>query len=254
MSTPGGELEARLVRQLRGDVDVPVEDVGAPRGGADPEVQLERRRRSGRAARAAPCARAPTPTSPSSSKRSALRAGDDAQLEGAARRPGADDHRLVVDRHQALAAAHLLGGDVGEQLAAHRALVVGGEALALARDQRPGRSRARRAARGSARARRPAPPPSLTISCTQAMDSSWARMRSRQPATAAASSASSSSPSEATCARASETIDLVGARRRRSGRTGRARRRAPRRAAGRPARLGPVPRRPQPAASWESAG
>ena len=63
------------------------------------------------------------------------RARDHAQLERRARGPGADHHRLVVDRDQALAAAHLLGGDVGEQIAPHRALVVGREALALARDQ-----------------------------------------------------------------------------------------------------------------------
>ena len=61
-------------------------------------------------------------------------ARDHAQLERRARRPGADKQRLVVDRDQALAAADLLGGDLGQQVAAHGALVVGGGALALARD------------------------------------------------------------------------------------------------------------------------
>ena len=63
-------------------------------------------------------------------------AGDQPQLERRARRPRADQEHLVVDRDQALAAPDLLGGDVGEQVRAHRPLVVGPGALALAGDRR----------------------------------------------------------------------------------------------------------------------
>ena len=59
--------------------------------------------------------------------------------------PTGDEQGIVVDRHQPVAAAHLLGRDILEQVAAGRALVVRGEATARAR-RRSGRSRARRAA------------------------------------------------------------------------------------------------------------
>ena len=65
-----------------------------------------------------------------------LGAGDDAQLEGRARRPGADQRRLVVDRHQPLPAPHLLDQDVAEQPAARRPFAVGAGPLALAGDRR----------------------------------------------------------------------------------------------------------------------
>ena len=60
----------------------------------------------------------------------------DHQLERQPRGVGRDQHRLVVDRHDALAPAHLLLHEVAEQVAAHRARGVGAEALALARDGR----------------------------------------------------------------------------------------------------------------------
>ena len=47
-----------------------------------------------------------------------------------------EQHRLVVDRHDALALADLLLHVVAEQVAAHRAHRVGAEALALAGDRR----------------------------------------------------------------------------------------------------------------------
>ena len=61
-------------------------------------------------------------------------ARDHAELERRPRGPRADEDRLVVDRDEAVAAAHLLGRDVLEQVGAHRALVVRGRALALAGD------------------------------------------------------------------------------------------------------------------------
>ena len=60
----------------------------------------------------------------------------DLQLEGHARGERADGHRLVVDRHDPLAPLHLLLQQVLQQVAALRALRVGGEALALARHGR----------------------------------------------------------------------------------------------------------------------
>ena len=52
--------------------------------------------------------------------------------------PGTIDHlvdELRIKHNRPLPAADLVGGDVGEQLSPHRALGVGGEALALARDR-----------------------------------------------------------------------------------------------------------------------
>ena len=78
------------------------------------------------------------PISPSCLERGRRPARDHPELERRARRPRADQQRLVVDRDEPLAAAHLLGGDVAEQVPAHRPLVVGGGSLALAGDRRRG--------------------------------------------------------------------------------------------------------------------
>ncbi len=68
----------------------------------------------------------------SSAKLAAARARHDPQLEGRARGPGADQRRLVVDRDEALLAAHLLDEHVAEQAAAAGAFAVGAGPLALA--------------------------------------------------------------------------------------------------------------------------
>ena len=60
-------------------------------------------------------------------------ARDDLHVERHARAEGTERHRLGVDRHDALAPAHLLLHHVLEQVAALGAVGVGGEALALAR-------------------------------------------------------------------------------------------------------------------------
>ena len=70
-----------------------------------------------------------------------------------------DRHGLVVDRHDALAAAHLLLDEVLEQVAALGAVRVRGEALALARHRGGHEGAARRAARACAAARRRPPCP-----------------------------------------------------------------------------------------------
>ena len=44
---------------------------------------------------------------------------------------GSDQHRLLVDRHDALASAHLLGDQIAEQALSHRASRVGARTLAL---------------------------------------------------------------------------------------------------------------------------
>ena len=99
------------------------------------------------------CSRRAPPARPSAKLR-LVAARHELQLVGHARGERGEQHRVVVDRDDALAAAHLLLEQVAQQAAAHRARVVRGEALALARDQRPARSRARRAARACARATR----------------------------------------------------------------------------------------------------
>ena len=134
MSTPVESSNPAFWASLGRDVHVPVEDLRPARGGAHPRVQLEARPepRAQRAQRRGQRAEADLAVVLEARRG---RARHDPQLEGAARGPRAEHDRVVVYRHQALAAAHLLGGDVGEQVAAHRALVVGGEALALARDR-----------------------------------------------------------------------------------------------------------------------
>ena len=99
--------------------------------GPDPEVELravaEQRRERGQ-----------RPAEHCDTAVVALEARLDAARQRAAsqrrsRGPGADQRRLAVDRHEPVAAADLLDEHVLEQVAAHRPLVVGGEALALAR-------------------------------------------------------------------------------------------------------------------------
>ena len=90
-------------------------------------------------------------------------------------------HRVVVDRDHPLAAAHLLLQQVAQQAAAHRAGVVRREALALARDQRRARSRARRAGRACAPARRPRPAPRSPSRARRRQPACAPRERSRQP-------------------------------------------------------------------------
>ena len=118
----------------RQDVDPPAERVGAARRGADPEVQRRRgaeppaqaqqrvvqERGAGRAVVLEARLRAPR---------------HEHQLEREARRVGGHQHRLVVDRDDAVAHPHLLLHEVAEQVAAHRARRVGAEALALAGDR-----------------------------------------------------------------------------------------------------------------------
>ena len=111
---------------------------------------------------------------------------------GRARGPGAESDRVVVDRDQALAAAHLLDDDVGEQVAAHRPLVVGDEALALARDR--DRHEVERVELGVGVLERGAGSAALVDDQLHVGGGRrCARIRSRQPATAAASSSSPSS-------------------------------------------------------------
>ena len=62
------------------------------------------------------------------------RARHQPHLEGGTRGPRAVEGGLAVDGNEAIAAAHLLDEHVLQQVAAHRPLVVGGVALALARD------------------------------------------------------------------------------------------------------------------------
>ena len=57
------------------------------------------------------------------------------QLVREPRRVGREQHSLVVDRDDPLAAPDLLLDEVGQQVRAHRARRVGAEALALARDR-----------------------------------------------------------------------------------------------------------------------
>src|SRR5829696_3314286 len=129
----GRHLEARPDPDPRGDVEVPVKPLGAAGGGDRPGVQL-RDPVKPRLERAERGPEHPEPDLVVALEAGSRVAGDDPQLERRARRPGADQQRVVVDRHQPLPAADLLRGDLGEQITAHSVLVVGGEALALARD------------------------------------------------------------------------------------------------------------------------
>ena len=122
------------VRQPREDVDAPAERVGPARRGADPQVQRRRGASRRRRRSSASCSSA-APVGPSSSKRARGRRGTSMSWNGQARRVGRDQHRLVVDRDDAIAHPHLLLHEVGEQVAAHRARRVGAEALALAGDR-----------------------------------------------------------------------------------------------------------------------
>src|SRR3954447_20198370 len=98
---------------------MPVELLGAARGGQRPGVQLWRLAEAGlqRPQRRAENSHADLAVALEARCRVA---GDDAQLERGARGPGADQQRVVVDRHEALAPPYLLGGDLREQVAAHR--------------------------------------------------------------------------------------------------------------------------------------
>src|SRR4051794_6935371 len=129
------ELEAGEVGQPRQDVDPPAEVVGAAGRGADPQVQRRRgaepaaqaqqrvvqQRRAGRAVVLEPGVGA---------------ARDEHELERQPRGVWREQHRVLVDGDDAVAHPHLLLQQVAEQVAAHRAGRVGGEALAFACDGR----------------------------------------------------------------------------------------------------------------------
>ena len=139
----------------RGRMSIRQQKCSAPAGrGAHPQVQ---RRASAELARAAAAARRAAARRRSARRPRSARAarrGASMQLERQARRVRRHQHRLVVDRDDALALAHLLLHEVAEQVAAHRARRVGAEALALARDRGGHEVAARRAARACAAARR----------------------------------------------------------------------------------------------------
>ena len=75
------------------------------------------------------------PASPSSSNEGAGRRGTTRSSNGERDAQGQIKQRLVVHRHQSLPPAHLLGRYLGQQVATHGALVVGGGPLALAGDR-----------------------------------------------------------------------------------------------------------------------
>src|SRR4051794_8209503 len=129
----GAELEPGEVRQPRQDVDPPAEVVGPLRRRADPQVQRRRR------AEAAPQAQQRVVQERRSGRAVILVAGarparDEHELERQPRGVGGEQDRLVVDRDHAVAHPNLLLQQVAEQVAAHRARRVGGEALALPGD------------------------------------------------------------------------------------------------------------------------
>ena len=117
--------------QAREDVDPPAEVLGAERRGAHQQVQRR--------------ARSEVARQPAQAVVQQRRAGRPVVLEARARAPRhehqlerqlrgirRDQHRLLVDRDDPLAQAHLLGDQVAEQALAHRARRVGVCALALA--------------------------------------------------------------------------------------------------------------------------
>ena len=134
MSTPVPSSKPALTAEPRRDVDVPVEALRlAARRGPHPEVEVRRaahvlgqqphRRRQHRRPRRV------------LGEAGRLGAGHDPQLVGRPRGPGADQRRLVVDRHQPLPPPHLLDQDVAEQPASRRPFAVGAGPLALPRDR-----------------------------------------------------------------------------------------------------------------------
>src|SRR3954454_20859718 len=128
------ELEPREVGQPRQDVDPPAERVGAAGRGADPQVEGRR----GAEPAAQPQQRVVEQRGPGRAVvlvAGARPAGDQHELERQPRGVGGEQDRLVVDRHHAVAHPHLLLQQVAEQVAAHRARRVGGEALALPGDR-----------------------------------------------------------------------------------------------------------------------
>ena len=134
--TPGAELEARELRQARHHVDPPAEALGVARRRAHPHV--ERRERAQR-----PSAGAAAPRG--ARRRPAARPRGTAPPAAAARSGGGTGTREANGQRATASASiatirspplDLLLEQVGEQVAALRAVRVGGEALALARDRR----------------------------------------------------------------------------------------------------------------------
>ena len=84
-----------------------------------------------------PASARPSSSAPRSSPVEARLHGarNQSQLERRAGCPGAEEGGLLVDRDEPIPPPHLLDDHVLEQVAPHRALVVGGEALALAGDR-----------------------------------------------------------------------------------------------------------------------
>ena len=89
-----------------------------------------------RARRCRPSCSSAAPVGPLVLEARARAARGEHQLEGHARGVGREQHRLVVDRDDPLAAADLLGDEILQQVVAHRARRVRPRALALARDVR----------------------------------------------------------------------------------------------------------------------
>ena len=113
---------------------MPAELLGAARRRADPEVELRRRPERRRRGRAARCRSSPRRPRRRPRTRAPGRRGTTRSSKGER-----DAHGQTSSASSSIAtrrslAAHLLGRDVAQQVAAHRALVVGGGALALARD------------------------------------------------------------------------------------------------------------------------
>ncbi len=123
---------ARWVR--RGAMSMRQQNCSTPRGAVRTHRFRGGLEPSRRASRVSPSCSSEAPVGPSVSKRALRAARGEHQLEGQARGVGREQHRLVVDRHDALAAADLLGDHVLEQRVAHRARRVRAGALALAGD------------------------------------------------------------------------------------------------------------------------
>ena len=130
--TPGAQLEPRELREPRQQVDPPAEAAGTAGRGAHPQVE----RRHGAERRLEPVqhveqerrAERPVVLEPRAGR------GTIWTWKGTRARTGRSPP-LLVDGDHALAQPHLLLDQVLEQVAALRALVSRGEALALARDR-----------------------------------------------------------------------------------------------------------------------
>ena len=133
MSTPVPSSKPALIAEPGGDVDVPMELLGPARRRADPEVQLQARAEAPPGGRPAPGRAAPRRARRGRSAAAAVR-GTSRSSNGERDAQGQKSAASLVDRDEPIPPPHLLDDHVLEQVAPHRALVVGGEALALAGD------------------------------------------------------------------------------------------------------------------------